>query len=109
MRGLYTCFVLVGLSQAVQVYLNPAPVTPASLSPSSASFALSRHLGLEFFESAADGVHGQLLHEQSFVGQGAKSALLLSINEEDARGAFSQSDCKPIASLTVLQLSYLCQ
>ncbi|KZP34437.1 hypothetical protein FIBSPDRAFT_718926 [Athelia psychrophila] len=115
MRGVYTCFLLVGLSQAVQVYLNPAAVTPASLSPSSASFALSRHLGLEFFESATDGVHGQLLHEQSFVGQGAKSALLLSINEEDARDivpssmkvSFTLSDTPYVSSLSSLVSTYL--
>lgn len=90
MRAVYTCFMLVGLSQAVQVYLSPASATPASLSPSSASFALSRHLGLEFFESVGDGVHGELLNDQSFVGQGSKSALLLSIDEQDARGQLFQ-------------------
>ncbi|KAF7981901.1 hypothetical protein HWV62_31493 [Athelia sp. TMB] len=105
-----------GLSQAVEVYLIPAPATPASLSPSSASFALSRHLGLEFFESAPDGgVHGALLHEQSFVGQGSKSALLLSIDEEDARDiipssmkvTFTLSDTPSVPSLSSLVSTYL--
>lgn len=86
MRGISVCLLFAGLSQAVQVYLSPSPNVPSSLSPSHASFALSRHLGLEFFELAGDGIHEDILNEPSFVGQGSKSALLLSVDENDARG-----------------------
>lgn len=86
MRGVSVCLLLAGLSQAVQVYLNPRPDVPSRLPPSHASFALSRHLGLEFFESAGDGVIGDFWNEQTFVGQGSRSGLLLTIDEANARG-----------------------
>lgn len=87
MRGVSVCLLLAGLSQAVHVYLNPCPAVPSILSPSHASFALSRHLGVEFFESAGDDdVYGDQWNEQIFVGQGSRSGLLLTIDEVDARG-----------------------
>jgi hypothetical protein len=85
MRGASVCLLLAGLSQAVQVYLNPQPAVPPTLSPSQASFVLSRHFGLEFLESAGDDLHGELWNEQTFVGQGSRSGLLLTIDEVDAR------------------------
>lgn len=88
MRRISVCFLLAGLSQAVQVYLNPLPSLPPNLSPSHASFILSRHLGLEFFESARNEVYEPFLNEQAFVGQGSRSALLLSIDEQNARGMY---------------------
>lgn len=95
MRGLFTCLLLTGFAQAVQVYLSPAPPLALSqrLSPKHAGFALSRHLGLEFFETAGespelfDGVG-----EQKFVAQGSNNALLLTINEAEARGMLQSPD-----------------
>lgn len=88
MRGAYVSLLLAGLSQAVQVYLNPSPQVSETLPPSQASFVLSRHLGLDYFESAGDAIHGDFLNEHSFVGQGAKNGLLLTMSEEDVRGVF---------------------
>ncbi|KIM76001.1 hypothetical protein PILCRDRAFT_826855 [Piloderma croceum F 1598] len=115
MRGASVCLLLAGLSQAVQVYLNPQPAVPSTLSPSHASFVLSRHLGLEFLESAGDDLHGELWNEQPFVGQGSRSGLLLTIDEVDARdiippsmkASFSLSDSTSVPSLSSLILTYL--
>src|ERR1700676_4178361 len=85
MRGISVCLLLAGLSQAVQVYLNPQPALPSRLTPSRASFALSRHFGLELYESAGDLVYGDHWEEQTFVGEGPRSGLLLTINEVDGR------------------------
>jgi hypothetical protein len=82
------CLLLAGLSQAVQVYLSPQHTISSSLPPSHANFVLSRHFGLEFFESAGNSVHGDIWGEQIFVGQGPKSGLLLTIDEVDARGIY---------------------
>jgi len=73
------------LTQAINVYLNPPQTYLGStLSPKDASFALSRHLGLEFFEfqDASGAGYG----EESFVGQGLSNALLLTMDDEDAKG-----------------------
>ena len=88
MRGAYVCLLLTSFSQAVNVYLSPSPQIPFTLSPSQASFVLSRHLGLDYFESPGDAIHEDLLNEHSFVGQGAKNGLLLTVSEEDVRGVF---------------------
>ena len=88
MRGAYVCLLLASFSQAVKVYLSPSPQTPSILPPSQASFVLSRHFGLDYFESAGDAIHGDLLNELSFVGQGAKNGLLLTMSEKDVQGAF---------------------
>ena len=74
------------LSQAVDVYLSPSSnFFSSSLSPADASAALSRHLGLEQFESLQDA--SNLGHEEWFVGQGAKNALLITVEESDVQGS----------------------
>jgi len=98
------------------VYLNPSPSIGSSLPPKSASAALSRHLGLEYFESLGDDseLHDSF-QQAAFVGQGTGSALLLSIAEEDAADAipssmkesFSLSSEPSSASLSSLVSSYL--
>ena len=81
---------LVALSRAVQVdvYLSPPSSLPSSLTPGQASFAISRHLGLEAFEPVD--LQGEsftgLFDEQQFVGKGASNAALLSIDENVAKG-----------------------
>jgi len=76
--------VLCGLqaTQAVNVYLYP-PQTflRSTLAPEDASAALSRHLGLEIFEP----LHDNSYNEESFVGQGPNSALLLTLDDADAQ------------------------
>jgi len=74
-----------GLSQAVNVYLSPSPnFLRSSVSPADASAALSRHLGLEQFEPLQDA--SNLGHEEWFVGQGLKNALLITLEESDVQG-----------------------
>ena len=88
MKTIAVLLLLTGLSRAVQVYLNPPLPLPSTLDTTKASFALSRHLGLDAFEFL--GTHGEspsdLLDEQEFVGQGAHNSLLLSIDEDVTRG-----------------------
>ncbi|KAJ7665716.1 hypothetical protein B0H17DRAFT_1019207 [Mycena rosella] len=77
--------VLCGLqaAQAVNVYLYPPQMSlPSSFAPEDASAALSRHLGLEIFETLRDGSYS----EESFVAQGPNNALLLTLDEADAKG-----------------------
>jgi hypothetical protein len=75
------------LSQAVKVYLSPSSsFVGSSLSPADASAALSRHLGLEQFESQLD--VSNLGHEEWFVGQGFKNVLLITMEESDVQGSF---------------------
>ena len=74
------------LSQAIDVYLSPSSNSlRSSLSPADASAALSRHLGLEQFESLLDA--SSLGHEERFVGQGPKNALLITMEESDVQGS----------------------
>ena len=73
------------LSQAVDIYLSPSSnIVRSSLSPTDASAALSRHLGLERFEPLLD--VSNLGHEEWFVGQGSKNALLITMEESDLLG-----------------------
>ncbi|KAJ6538879.1 hypothetical protein DFH09DRAFT_72858 [Mycena vulgaris] len=79
--------VLCGLQavQAINVYLYP-PQTflRPNLAPEDANAALSRHLGLEIFEALRD---SSILDysEESFVGQGSNSALVLTLDDTDAK------------------------
>jgi hypothetical protein len=76
------------------------------LSPKQASFALSRHLDLESFETLDEDslIWDGPLH-QEFVGQGPKDGLLLSIDESHVYGTFSRLlniFMRPPADLTCL-------
>ena len=72
-------------SQAVDIYLSPSSnLVSSSLSAADASAALSRHLGLERFEPLLDA--SNLGHEEWFVGQGSKNALLITLEESDLQG-----------------------
>jgi len=77
------------LSQAVNVYLSPSNYFPSPLSPADASAALSRHLGLEQFEPLLDA--SNLGHEEWFVGQGSKNALLITLEETDLQAVVPDS------------------
>ncbi|KAF9793205.1 hypothetical protein BJ322DRAFT_1033345 [Thelephora terrestris] len=83
MKGLLVCLLLpVGLAQAVRVYLSPSPSLPSRLSAKQASFALSRHLDLESFETLDENsVIWDTPTHQEFIGQGPKDGLLLTIDE----------------------------
>lgn len=80
--------VLCGLqaARAVNVYLYPPQTSLRSnLAPEDASAALSRHLGLEIFETLRDSSTLDY-SEETFVGQGPSNALLLTLDDVDAKG-----------------------
>jgi len=80
----------VHVSQAINVYLSPsASYQRTILSPDDASAALSRHLGMEVFETLRD-TSGTSYQEETFVGQGETSALILVLNQADAQGLLLQ-------------------
>jgi hypothetical protein len=82
--------------QAVRVYMSPAQgFFQAPVSPEEASVALSRHLGLESFESFQEGSPGAYT-EESFVGQDAKNSLIITVEETDAGGAHVSGLCSGI-------------
>jgi hypothetical protein len=83
MRALSACILFAGLAQAIQVYLHPLPPVPQTLLPEHANVVISHHLGVELFESwgdYADFYSG----EESFVGEGTRNGILLTIDEADA-------------------------
>ena len=81
MKGLFVSLLLSGLCQAVRVYLHPGPSLPPRLSASRAGATLASHLNLERFEDVT------LFGQELLVGAGLNTGLLLTISEEDARGA----------------------
>ncbi|KAJ6594483.1 hypothetical protein B0H19DRAFT_1095723 [Mycena capillaripes] len=89
--------VLCGLqtAQAVNVYLYPPHVSfRSNLGPEDANAALSRHLGLEIFEAFRD-TSSLDFNEESFVGQGPKNVLLLTLDDVDAQAIRIPSSLRP--------------
>lgn len=78
----------LGTANAVNVYLSPAqPFFSSTLSPEDASAAVSRHLGLEAFEPFRDASsYTSYDEDESFVGQGGRHAVLVTIEEGDIPG-----------------------
>ncbi|KAI0930019.1 hypothetical protein AcV5_006829 [Taiwanofungus camphoratus] len=93
MKGVSVCLLLTGFSQAVHIYLHPFPsLSSASLSATQAGVTLSRHLGLEYFESLGDNLDlFDGVVQEPFVGKGSSRALLLSIGEEYANDVIPSS------------------
>ncbi|KZT71697.1 hypothetical protein DAEQUDRAFT_665382 [Daedalea quercina L-15889] len=117
MKAIAVCALLVGVTGAVDIYLHPASPAAPSLSASQASAALSRHLGLEYHEALGDDLETNegIGRQESFVGKGPGSALLVGVNEEDAAAAipasyetsFSLPSDLSAASLSTLIPTYL--
>lgn len=92
MRGLYLSFCLAAVANAAQVYIYPRPKSlPNGIPPAHASSVIAYHLQLEAFEPAKDAqiLNKYFSHHGDFVGNGPKSAMLLRVDEDDARGASS--------------------
>ncbi|KAF5385928.1 hypothetical protein D9615_002269 [Tricholomella constricta] len=116
MRPLSLAVLLSALqfSRAINVYLNPQPTfLRSSMSPQYASGALSRHLGLETFEPFLDASSSQY-NEESFVGKGVNNALLLTMDEHDAKAVLPPSyrpsfqlPSTPVDSLSSVISTYL--
>jgi len=116
MKVLACLLLTAGLAQAVQVYLSPPVPLSQKLSPKYAGFALSRHLGLDFFETAGDIPNlFDDVNDQTFVAQGSSNALLLSMNEADAndvlppnlKPSFALDSRMPVSSLSSLVSTFL--
>ncbi|KAJ7091989.1 hypothetical protein B0H15DRAFT_834939 [Mycena belliarum] len=72
-------------AQAVNVYLYPPQTSlRTNFGPEDASAALSRHLGLEIFETLRDS-SALDYSDEYFVAQGPINALLLTLDEADAK------------------------
>ncbi|KAL0576336.1 hypothetical protein V5O48_005634 [Marasmius crinis-equi] len=85
------CLSLLQSIQAVDVYLWPNSLSfPSKLSPEDASSALSHHLGLEIYESVRDSFKAAY-EQESFVAQEQYSAVLLTVDEVDARAVLPAS------------------
>jgi len=89
------------IAKGVEVYLSPHPsFLHSTLTPEHASAALSRHIGLEAFESVWDA--SELTHnEEVFVGQGPKSVVVMTMDEDDASGTVSSLFSRIITYLTI--------
>jgi hypothetical protein len=81
-----SCLLLVGLSQAADVYLSPSQEFPSRLSLQHAGFVMSQHLGLEPTENFQN--YGELLREHEFVAQGPSNALFLLVDDASLQGLF---------------------
>ncbi|KAG2065078.1 hypothetical protein BDR04DRAFT_1060948 [Suillus decipiens] len=107
-----SCLLLLGLSQAADVYLSPSQAFPSRLSLQHAGFVLSQHLGLEPIENFQN--YGELLREQEFVAQGVSNALFLLVDDANLQDiipsfmsrSFSIAGA-PTSSLTSFVSSYL--
>ncbi|OAX37911.1 hypothetical protein K503DRAFT_742026 [Rhizopogon vinicolor AM-OR11-026] len=106
------CYLLlVGFSQAADVYLSPSQTFPSQLSLRHAGLVLSEYLGLEPFENFQN--YGDL-REREFVGQGASNALFLLVDDANIQDIIPPSMSRsfsitgaPSSSLTSLVSSYL--
>lgn len=91
MRGLFLSLFLAAVANAAQVYIYPRPKSlPNGIPPAYASTVIAYHLQLESFEPSKG---SQILtkyfsHHGDFVGNGPTTAMLLRVDEEDARGAY---------------------
>ncbi|KAF5344000.1 hypothetical protein D9758_012881 [Tetrapyrgos nigripes] len=88
MHKLFSLGVLLStlqLSRAINVYLNPQPSNLRQiLDVNDASAVISHHVGLEMFESVPDAIRPSF-DQTNFVAQGQKSALVLTLEDFDAR------------------------
>ncbi|KAF9527343.1 hypothetical protein CPB83DRAFT_856393 [Crepidotus variabilis] len=108
----------LGTANAVYVYLSPPQdFLRSTLSPEDASAAVSRHLGLEAFEAMRDMSNTLYEEDNTFVGQGGRHGLILTLEEDDVtailpsslRPAFSLATPPdtPIYSLSTVARTYL--
>ena len=81
---------LFGLAHSVQVYFHP-PIDVVGLLPDSHANALvAKHLHLDRFEPLQDFYTGPL--DQTFVGKGPHSSLLIAIGDDDAECQFESKE-----------------
>jgi hypothetical protein len=81
MRTTLVLLSLFGLAHSAQIYSHPPINVFGSLQDSYASALVAQHLHLDRFEPLRDFYTGAL--DQTFVGQGAHSGLLIGIDGDD--------------------------
>lgn len=83
---------LAELTLGIQLYISPeSNKLPAAstISPKQARVVVSHQLGLDAFDPLEDlDLSTERLLGNSFVGEGDKNALLLTVSEDIARGAY---------------------
>jgi hypothetical protein len=77
---------LFGLAHSVQVYFHPPVDVFGSLPDSYANALVAKHLHLDRFEPLQDSYTGPL--DQTFVGKGLHSSVLIGIANDDAKCQF---------------------
>lgn len=105
MSRLYSalCYLLlVGFSQAADVYLSPSKSFPSQLSLQHAGFVVSEHLGLEPLENFRVENSGDLLGEREFVGHGVSNALFILVDDASIQGVFFHFSSKCHETLQVV-------
>ena len=107
------CFLFLAATDAafaIKVYLNPQPDAlqksgVPTLSPSQARAFVSHQLGLAQFDSLQDAKGVEHLLSGSFVGEGDKNSLLLTLSDEVVRGVQNHTILRS-SSLTFLQMLF---
>jgi hypothetical protein len=77
---------LFGLARSIQVHFHPPIDVFGSLPDSHANALVAKHLHLDRFEPLQDSYTGPL--DQTFVGKGSHSSLLIGIANDDAKCQF---------------------
>jgi hypothetical protein len=81
---------LFGLAHSVQVYFHPSIEVFGSLPDSHVNALVAKHLHLDRFEPLQDFYTGPL--DQTFVGKGPHSSLLIGIDNDDAECQFESEE-----------------
>ncbi|KAH9963894.1 hypothetical protein BC827DRAFT_1128499 [Russula dissimulans] len=90
MRSTLILLGLCGLARSAQIYFHPPVPGLESLQDSHASAVVAKHLHLDRFEPLQDFYPGPL--DQSFVGKGPSSSLLIGIDDVDAEHTIPAED-----------------
>ena len=88
MRTTLVLLSLFGLAHSVQIYFHPPIAVSGSLPDSHANALVAEHLHLDRFEPLQEFYTSPL--DQTFVGKGSHSSLLIGIDNGDAECKFNQ-------------------
>lgn len=89
MRSTLVFLSLFGLAHSAQIYSHPPIAAFGSLPDSHVSALVAQHLHLDRFEPLQD-IYVGALDQSSFVGKGARSSLLIGIDDGDAECQLTQ-------------------
>ena len=92
MRSTLVLLSLFGLAHSVQIYFHPPIAVVGSVPDSHASALVAKHLHLDRFEPFQEFNTGPL--DQTFVGEGSHSSLLIGIDNDDAECQSDERRCR---------------